>query len=519
MIQFIFPCLDKSYIFALLCTTTGYSLCAITILLLILRYVFIVKDASPDRPHAMPGPRWIPMLGNWDIVTKGQILQPFELLQHLAQKHGSVYGVYFGSSHLTVLNSYAAVKETFIKHGSVFAGRNPNSAMDKYFTKGNQGILFSEGNRWKEQRRFAHRLLKDLGVGKTKMEDIVAAETSVWIKEFTKIEGKAFNIGNYFDYGPSNVVAAILFGRRFDYSNKYFIRFKQIVDDLTECIVRMQTYLTSFPWLKYVPFDPLRQKRFEQLCLEGDEFISWQLREHIKNFDRTAPKDFVDHYLLEMENMQKIGKTDHYFSLTQLHVTVSDLLGAGTETITLALRWAVVFLLHHPQIQKRIQKELDEVIGDNRRVSLHDRKNLDYTDAFIHEVLRCGRAVAATVIHETTEPIKVLGYNFPIRSRFLVNLYGVNSDPDYWHEPEEFRPERFLKNEKFVKPEGFICFGAGKRICIGETIAQCEMFLFLATLLQNFTFKLPDGAKLPSLYPIDKGNLHPEEFQVVVEKR
>ena len=99
-------------------------------------------------------------------------------------------------------------------------------------------------------------------------------------------------------------------------------------------------------------------------------------------------------------------------------------------------------------------------------------------------------------------------------------LNGVHMDPTLWEQPEEFRPSRFINAEgKVQKPDYFMVFGVGRRMCLGEVLAKMELFLFFSSLLHSFDIKLPEGHTMPSL----KGNvgitISPDQFKVCLIPR
>ena len=113
---------------------------------------------------------------------------------------------------------------------------------------------------------------------------------------------------------------------------------------------------------------------------------------------------------------------------------------------------------------------------------------MPYTEAVIMEVMRYSAIVPTAVQHLTTEPVKLNGYDIPAGTIVIPNLYNSLRSPKTWGDPENFRPERFLSPDesKVVRHEAFIPFSTGKRVCLGETLARDELFLFMTSLFQRF---------------------------------
>ncbi|PIO29019.1 hypothetical protein AB205_0126070 [Aquarana catesbeiana] len=185
---------------------------------------------------------------------------------------------------------------------------------------------------------------------------------------------------------------------------------------------------------------------------------------------------------------QERGKSEssQYFHNDNLIALVNDLFVAGMETTTTTMRWAILLMMKYPEIQKKVQKEIDSIIGTTPPQAEH-RKKMPYTDAVIHEIQRFGDIVPDGAPHETIQDVTFRGY---------------------------FIPKHFLDAEgNFKKNEAFIPFSIGKRSCAGETLAKMELFLFFTSLMQNFTFQALPGAEI-DLEPAEAGTHGPKPYQL-----
>ncbi|XP_019201263.1 cytochrome P450 2K6 isoform X5 [Oreochromis niloticus] len=347
----------------------------------------------------------------------------------LSRKYGSVFTVYLGPKKVVILAGYKTVKEALVDYDEVFGDRISLKVLDDY-SQGH-GLLWSNGETWKEMRRFALTNLRDFGMGKRACEDKIIEECQHLIDIFENFKGEAFDTTHPIIYAVSNITCSIVYGSRFEYN------------------------------------DP--------------EFTSM-----IDRVNRNAK-------ILGSPSIQESGITNSHFHDDNLLITVMNLFAAGTETTSTTLRWGLLLMAKYPKMQDEVQEELRRVIGD-RQVQVADRKNLPFTDAVIHEIQRLSSIVPTALPHKTTRDVTFQGHFIEKGTTVFPLLTSVLHDPNEWERPHSFYPAHFLdKEKKFVKRDAFIPFSAGRRICLGESLARMELFLFFTTLLQHFRFTPAPG--------------------------
>ena len=173
---------------------------------------------------------------------------------------------------------------------------------------------------------------------------------------------------------------------------------------------------------------------------------------------------------------------------------IADLFGAGIETVSTTLSWAVLLILSDPGLQDDLQAELEREIGRDRLPTLQDRARLPLLQATVLEVLRKATVIPLALPHYATEDSTVAGFHISKGTIVVVNLWAVNHDPKHFHNPEVFNPYRFLDEDGqvLVNQQTFsLPFSTGGRRCLGATLAKAELFMFLGCVLQRLNLYLP----------------------------
>ncbi|KAM6938881.1 cytochrome P450 2J4-like isoform 1-T2 [Lycodopsis pacificus] len=441
------------------------------------------------RPGSFPpGPRAFPIVGNIFTVDHKRT---HESLTQLAGRYGDVYSLRFGQKWMVVLNGFEVLKEALVNQGDSLADR-PELPLVEDINHG-RGVIFSNGNMWKQQRRFALSTLKYFGFGKKSLEPIILDEFTYCAKDFNSHKGKPFNPHLVINNAVSNIICSLVFGHRFEYGDEKFMKLMKWFGEGLEIEASIWAQLyNSFPLLMRRLPGP--HQTVLRIWDSVQDFIRVELKEHKQNWDPSDKRDYIDCYLKEIQ-MSK-GQADDTFDEENLVSCVMDLFVAGSETTSTTLRWAFLFMVKYPEIQAKVQAEIGRVIGQSRQPSMEDRINLPYTDAVIHEVQRMGNIVPLSLPHVTNKDIQLGGYTIPKGVTIIPNLTSVLFDKNEWETPNTFNPGHFLNEEgKFVKRAAFIPFSAGKRLCLGENLARMELFLFFTSLMQHFNFSMAAGVK------------------------
>ncbi|KAM3912088.1 cytochrome P450 2A4-like [Leptodactylus fuscus] len=453
-----------------------------TVLLLVflcLLWTIWQKGKNKDQAHLPPGPPPLPVVGNILQINPRKFIRS---LQQFQEKYGPVFTVYFGSRPSVMLSGYDVVKEALIDNKDVFGGRG-RLPLHQYILKG-YGIVSSNGERWKQMRRFALTTLRNFGMGKRSIEERIQEELQFLVEKFNKTEGEVFDPTFLISCAVSNVICSIVFGQRFSYDDEHFL---SLLKNITGTLQFMSSVWGLIFYYLHGIVHRLpgpHQKGIKHLT-DLRAFVQEKVDESAKTLNADSTRHFIDCFLVKMQQDQQNPSTE--FHNENLVGSSMNLFFAGTETTSTTLRYGILILLKYPEIQAKIQDEIDRVIGDHCP-SAEDRTKMPYTEAVIYEILRFSDIVPTGVPHCTTQDVSFRGYTIPKGTDVFPLLTTVLKDPEQFLDPEVFSPERFLDDKGAVKiPAAFMPFSAGRRMCPGEGLARMELFLFVTTLLQKFT--------------------------------
>ncbi|KAK2881632.1 hypothetical protein QQF64_008056 [Cirrhinus molitorella] len=433
-----------------------------------------------------PGPLALPLIGNLLVIDKRA---PFKSFMQWSKTYGSVMTVYLGPQRVVVLVGYDAVKEALVDQAEDFASRASIPFANRV-VKG-YGLVISNGDRWRQLRRFTLTTLRDFGMGRKRMEQWIQEESRHLLKSFEETKSTPVDPIFFLSRAVSNVICSLVFGQRFDYEDKNFLHLLQVLSKVLR--------FGSSPWGQLYNIFPRLMEHLSwshhAVLKEIDQiltFIMNKVKEHEQNLDFHDPKDFIDCFLIRL--IQEKDNPDTEFHKNNLMATALNLFTAGTETTSTTLRYALMLLIKYPHVQEQMQREIDRVIGPNRVPTMDDRKSLPYTDAVIHEVQRFLDIVPLNVPHYAMKDITFRDYVIPKDTVIIPMLHSVLRDERQWETPWTFNPEHFLDaSGNFKKNPAFMPFSAGKRSCVGESLARMELFLFIVSLLQKFSFSSPEG--------------------------
>ncbi|CAH2245834.1 cytochrome P450 2K1-like [Pelobates cultripes] len=401
-----------------------------------------------------------------------------------------------GMTKMVVLTGYETVKDALVNHADEF-GERPEFPIFHKIDNG-AGLVFSQGENWKVMRRFTLTTLRDFGMGKSSIEEKIIDECDHLVLQFQSFNGKSIDNTVTIISAIANIIVSIVLGHRMEYDDTAFLKLMSLtVENIKLVGSPMISLYNLFP--NFVGLFPGSHKTVHKNMKELNDFITETFVEYLKELDVNDQRSFIDAFLIRQKEEENNPKT--YFHNINLMSLIRNLFAAGMDTTATTLRWGLLLMLKHPDIQEKVQDEISQVIGFTQPRYDH-RLQMPYTNAVIHEIQRFANIVPMNLPHETTKDVNFKGYFIPKGITIVPLLYSVLRDKTQFAEPEKFNPNHFLDaSGNFVKKDAFMPFSAGRRVCAGENLARMELFLFFTSLLQKFNFCLPPGVTDADLTP------------------
>ncbi|KAI6180691.1 Unspecific monooxygenase [Aphelenchoides besseyi] len=496
-------------------TLTLYSLISV------LFFVYVFYELYWKRIRLPPGPTPLLIIGNMiDVIRNLSNIDG--LFQRYKQQYGGIFTFWMGPVPMVMVCDVDLMRLYFVRNGDTFSGRWRNFITDSMLN-GFNGVVQTDGPKWREQRRFSLHVLRDFGFGRAFMEDKIMEEIDRFMKNLDRASDE--NCGliepeRHLGVCVGNIINNILFGKTFEYTDPTFIRMQNILDQQSTLVLHpmMGMYLT-FPFSIHIPLINRPWRRLMKIRDDFWQFLECQIQEHKTQFEAgTELNDFTFVYMNEMASRRAAGKDLGHFSDLQLKMLLLDLFFAGSETTVTTTKWGLLMLVLHPDIQRRVQEELDHLPP---RIELAHRNQLTYLQATINEVIqRVANILPVNLLRTTMEDVEIDGFSYSRGTMVLPQISILLNDPKHFANPQEFNPDRFLdENQNLRRYDAFMPFSIGKRECLGMSLAKMELFLIFANLLRNFEFQPVKDEPLPLKDRIYGLTVSPPKFKCIARRR
>lgn len=261
--------------------------------------------------------------------------------------------------------------------------------------------------------------------------------------------------------------------------------------------------ITLEPWLWVQKYSFVRgltsygRRYNEQLGIYHD-FTDKVIRERLA----VISSEEKSHYL-ESKSQVKVSFMDTLirenikcpasFSLVDVRDEVNAFMAAGHDTTGWALMYVLFMIGHHPDVQAIVHQEVDNFLGNfesQSDITIDSLKDLKYVDAVLKETMRLYPPVP-TIAKRAEEDLKLGQFEIPAGAEVAIGLFQIHRDPEYWSEPERFKPERFIES-KVTHPYIYLPFSTGPRNCIGRRYAWIQVKSQFVFIMKQYTIESVD---------------------------
>ncbi|OPJ87338.1 cytochrome P450 3A12 [Patagioenas fasciata monilis] len=443
----------------------------------------------------IPGPRPLPFLGTFLAYRHG--IMQFD--QMCFEKYGKVWGIFDGRQPVMAILDPILIKHILVKECyTVFTNRRVfglNGILES-------ALLMAQDETWKRIRTV---LSPTFTSGKLKeMFSIINHYGEKLVKNIEKkvATDEFLTMKDIFGAYSMDVVTGTSFSVNIDSMNNPSDPF---VTNMKKCLKfsflnPLFLFIVLFPFVTPV----LEKMNFTLFPSEALDFFKNVFIKMKKERGKGSDMNRVDFLQLMVDSQSsqdssKFAETSSYKALSDEEILAQALIFvlAGYETTSSTLSYIAYKLATHPDVQQRLQDEIDASLPNKATPTYDAIMQMEYLDMVVNEVLRLF-PVGGRIERVCKETVEINGVTIPKGMTIVIPVYVMHRDPAYWMEPEEFRPERFSKdNRESMDPYIFLPFGAGPRNCIGMRFALLTVKVAVVVLLQNFSFRTCKETPIP----------------------
>ena len=451
---------------------------------------YVLQRSSSKQP---PGPWGLPIVGYLPFLGKKMNLT----INSLSLRYGPVFQLKMGSRQVVVISGQRCVREALLRRGLEFAGR-PDFYSYTVVSKFGFSDLTPSFRMYKKQTMRAFGEFTKTRRGE--LQRVAHNSVDMLIRKFKEVDNIPFDPKRILDRVVCTIMGYICYGEFFDVEDQLVVQLLEKAEDFATFIA-FGLVCDFLPWSKFLIRHKLR--RLEELLRVFNQYSDQIAMAHIRNYDGVTMRSMCDMFRKVAEGMsaeeKKVLKVDDEFLKNHL----SAIFGGGFGTTAGTLKYAILIMALYPEVQTRVQEEIDREVGTDRYPVFEDERELVYTTAVVTEIYRYHSMAALGVTHSTTCDTIFEGYSIKRGTPVIFNMYSAHRDDSIFSDPGQFRPDRFIREDgtfdctlaQYVSP-----YSVGFRRCAGEPVARLEVFLFFATVLQQCRIEsAPD-------YPLDIDN-------------
>ncbi|EAY86363.1 hypothetical protein OsI_07742 [Oryza sativa Indica Group] len=457
----------------------------------------LVSSAMKPRLNLPPGPWTLPLIGSLHhLVMKSP--QIHRSLRALSEKHGPIMQLWMGEVPAVVVSS-PAVAEEVLKHQDLrFADRHLTATIEEVSFGGRDVTFAPYSERWRHLRKICMQELLTAARVRS-FQGVREREVARLVRELAADAGAGgdagVNLNERISKLANDIVMVSSVGGRCSHRDEFL--------DALEVAKKQITWLSVadlFPSSKLArmvavaPRKGLASRKRMELVIRR---IIQERKDQLMDDSAAGAGEAAagkDCFLDVLLRLQKEGGTPVPVTDEIIVVLLFDMFTGASETSPTVLIWILAELMRCPRVMAKAQAEVRQAAVGKTRITENDIVGLSYLKMVIKEALRLHSPAPLLNPRKCRETTQVIGYDIPKGTSVFVNMWAICRDPNYWEDPEEFKPERFENNCVDFKGNNFefLPFGSGRRICPGINLGLANLELALASLLYHFDWKLPN---------------------------
>ncbi|CAA7015878.1 unnamed protein product [Microthlaspi erraticum] len=468
--------------------TLDFQTCSIFIVLClfstIFYYLFLVRKTKVGC-NLPPSPPSLPIIGHLHHILS---LLIHKSLQKLSSKYGPILYLRVFNVPMVLVTSASIAYEIFRAQDlNVSVRALPTNEGSIFF--GPSGFLTAP---YGDYLKFAKKILvtkllrpQALQRSRCDREDEINRFYSSLLDKTMKKE--SVDVGEEAMKLINNIICKILIGRSCSEENGEAETVRGLV---TESDLLSKKFILSAILRK-------------PLNMIGISLFKKELTSISRRYDEVLETFIVEHEEKRRENhhhqgdnmvdvlLEFYGDENAEFNITRNHIKglFVDLLIAGTDTSTHAIQWTMAEIINNPNVLEKLREEIDFVVGKVRLIQETDLPNLPYLQAVVKEGLRM-HTPAPILFRTFQEKCEINGFHIPEKTTLILNSYAIMRDPNFWEDPEEFKPERFQEEETREEVLRYLPFGSGRKGCPGTSLAYVSVEHAIGVMVQCFGWKI-----------------------------
>ncbi|KAF8109697.1 hypothetical protein N665_0093s0050 [Sinapis alba] len=436
-----------------------------------------------------PCPPSLPIIGHLHLLLS---VLTHKSLQKLSSKYGSILYLRIFSSPIVLVSSASVSYEIFRAHDVNISSRGFPPTEDFLFAGSFSFISAPYGDYWK----FMKKILVTNMLGPQALKRSRRVRVDELDRFYNNLFEKAVKKQTVEIFEEvlkltNDSICKLIMGRCCPEEEGVVERLKGLATELD--VLSKKVLLANLlpPWIKKLVL-ALFKNEVMVVSNSFNELLEKILVEHEEQQgEHHHGKDLMDMLLAAY------GDENAEYKITRNHIKsfYVDLLFAGITNTALPIQWTLAEIINSPKTLERLRGEIDIVVGTTRLIHETDLPNLPYLQAVVKEGLRL-HPPEPIFERFSQEGCKVGGFYVPEKTSLLVNAYAVMRDPNYWEDPDEFKPERFLdtlqEEERKEQVLKYIPFGSGRRGCPGENLAHILIGTAIGVVVQGFEWRFKE---------------------------